>query len=138
MAWNEALTALQQGVVDAQENPLIIADTYKLHESNQTFMTLTGHIYSPAVVMFSKNVWDTLPAEYQEILQEEAKAAGDKVRELSTQADTDSLEVVKSNGVKVIEEFDVTPFREALQPVFEKYSEEFGKENLDAILNYGK
>lgn len=138
MAWNEALTALQQGVVDAQENPLIIADTYKLHESNQVYMTLTGHIYSPAVVLFSKPVWDTLPAEYQEILQEEAKKAGDKIRELGTQADTDSLEVVKAAGVEVIEDIDVTPFREAITSVFEKYSEEFGKENIDAILNFGK
>ncbi len=135
MAWNEALTALQQGVVDAQENPLIIADTYKLHEVSQKYMTLTGHIYSPAIVMFSKTVWDTIPSEYQEILKEEAKIAGDKVRELSTKADKDSLQVVKDNGIKVIEDVDVKPFRDAMKPVYEKYESKFGKENIEAILN---
>lgn len=135
MAWNEALTALQQGVVDAQENPLIIADTYKLYDANQTYMTLTGHIYSPAIIMFSKSIWDTVPSEYQEILKEEAKIAGDKIRELSTQADENSLQVVKDNGVQVVESVDVTPFREAIQSVYEKYEAEFGKENIDAILN---
>lgn len=135
MAWNEALTALQQGVVDAQENPLIIADTYKLHEVSQKYMTLTGHIYSPAIVLFSKTVWDTVPSEYQEILKEEAKIAGEKVRELSTKADKDSLQVVKDNGVKVIEDVDVKPFRDAMKPVYEKYESKFGKENIDAILN---
>lgn len=135
MAWNEALTALQQGVVDAQENPLIIADTYKLYDANQQYMTLTGHIYSPAVVMFSKSVFDTLPAEYQDILKEEAKTAGDKVRELSTKADTESLQVVKDAGMEVIEDVDVQPFRDAIQSVFEKYEEDFGKENIEAILN---
>ncbi|SEM50623.1 tripartite ATP-independent transporter solute receptor, DctP family [Mesobacillus persicus] len=135
MAWNEALTALQQGVVDAQENPLIIADTYKLHEANQTHMSLTGHIYSPAIIMFSKSIWDTVPSEYQSVLKEEAKIAGDKIRELSTQADEDSLQVVKDNGVKVVEDVDVAPFREAIQSVYEKYEADFGKENIDAILN---
>ena len=98
-------------------------------------MTLTGHIYSPAVVMFSKSVFDTLPAEYQEILKEEAKIAGDKVRELSTKADTDSLQVVKDAGMEVIENVDVQPFRDAIQSVYEKYEKDFGKENIDAILN---
>jgi TRAP-type transport system periplasmic protein len=135
MAWNEALTALQQGVVDAQENPLIIADTYKLYDANQTYMTLTGHIYSPAIIMFSKSIWDTVPSEYQEVLKEEAKIAGDKIRELSTQADENSLQVVKDNGVQVVESVDVTPFREAIQSVYAKYEAEFGKENIDAILN---
>ncbi|MBM4761360.1 TRAP transporter substrate-binding protein [Bacillus sp. B15-48] len=135
MAWNEALTALQQGVVDAQENPLIISETYKLHDANQTHMTLTGHIYSPAVVMFSKPIWDTIPSEYQDILREEAKIAGDKIRDLSTQADQDSLQFVKDNGVQVVEDVDVTPFREAIQSVYEKYEPQFGKENIEAILN---
>ncbi|WP_243291802.1 TRAP transporter substrate-binding protein [Bacillus sp. FJAT-47783] len=135
MAWTEALTALQQGVVDAQENPIIVADTYKLYESNQTHMTLTGHLYSPAVIMFSKSVWDTLPADYQEILREEAKNAGDQVRELIKKSDEKSLQVLKEKGVEVVEEVDVTPFREAIQSVYKKYESEFGKEQLDAILN---
>jgi TRAP-type transport system periplasmic protein len=135
MAWTEALTALQQGVVDAQENPIVVADTYKLYESNQTFMTLTGHLYSPAVIMFSKTTWDKLPKEYQTILQEEAKKAGDKNRELIEKSDEDSLKVLKEKGVKVVENVDVAPFREAIKSVYEKYESQFGKEKLDAILN---
>lgn len=135
MAWNEALTALQQGVVDAQENPLVVADTYKLHEANQKYMTLTGHLFSPALIMFSKSVWDTLPAEYQDILREEATAAGQYERELSIKADEDSLKVVKENGIEVIEEVDVAPFREAIQSVYQKYESQFGKEKIEAILS---
>jgi TRAP-type transport system periplasmic protein len=135
MAWTEALTALQQGVVDAQENPIVVADTYKLYESNQTFMTLTGHLYSPAVIMFSKTTWDKLPKEYQTILQEETKKAGDKNRELIEKSDEDSLKVLKEKGVKVVENVDVAPFREAIKSVYEKYESQFGKEKLDAILN---
>lgn len=135
MAWTEALTALQQGVVDGQENPIVVADTYKLFDANQKYMTLTGHLYSPAVIMFSKTTWDKLPAEYQEILSEEAKKSGDQIRELIKKSDEDSLKVLKEQGMEIIEEVDVTPFREAIQPVYEKYQSEFGKEKIDAILN---
>lgn len=135
MAWTEALTALQQGVVDAQENPIVVADTYKLYEANQKYMTLTGHLYSPAVIMFSKSVWDTLPAEYQDILKEESKKAGDQIRDLITKSDEESLKVLKEQGMEIVEEVDVAPFREAIQPVYEKYESQFGKEKLDAILN---
>lgn len=135
MAWNEALTALQQGVVDAQENPIVVADTYKLHDANQKYMTLTGHLFSPAVLMFSKTVWDSFPADIQEILLEEGKAAMQLERELSVKADEDSLQIVKDNGIEVIEEVDVAPFREAIQSVYEKYEGEFGKDKIEAILN---
>lgn len=135
MAWTEALTALQQGVVDAQENPIVVADTYKLYEANQTYMTLTGHLYSPAVIMFSKATWDKLPAEYQEILKEEAKKAGDRERELIAKSDEESLKVLKEKGVKIIEDVDVVPFREAIKSVYDKYESQFGKDKIDAILN---
>ncbi|WP_313800356.1 TRAP transporter substrate-binding protein [Cytobacillus sp.] len=135
MAWTEALTALQQGVVDGQENPIVVADTYKLFDANQKYMTLTGHLYSPAVIMFSKTTWDKLPAEYQEVLSDEAKKSGDQIRELIKKSDEDSLKVLKEQGMEIIEDVDVKPFRDAIQPVYEKYESEFGKEKIDAILN---
>lgn len=135
MAWTEALTALQNGTVDAQENPIVVVDTYKLHDAKQKYMTLTGHLYSPAVIMISKATWDKLPEEIQQIINEEAKAAAQYERELSTKADEDSLVKVKENGIEVIEQVDVTPFREAIKSVYEKYESEFGKEKIEAILN---
>jgi tripartite ATP-independent transporter DctP family solute receptor len=135
MAWTEALTSMQQGVVDGQENPLVIADTFKLYDMGQKHMTLTGHLYSPALILFSKSVWDTLPAEYQVIIREEAKLAGDKERQLIVEADTKAMGVLKENGVEIIEEVDVQPFRDAIKPVYEKYEAQFGKDLIDGILN---
>ncbi|MCF6094838.1 TRAP transporter substrate-binding protein [Microaerobacter geothermalis] len=135
MAWTEALTALQQGVVDAQENPAIVADKYKLYEANQKFMTLTGHVYSPAIMMFSKAVFDTLPNEYQQIIREEAKKAGDYERELIAKMEQDSLNVLKEKGVQIIENVDKKPFRDAIKPVYEKYGKQFGEDLIDKIIN---
>ncbi|WP_134702772.1 TRAP transporter substrate-binding protein [Ammoniphilus sp. YIM 78166] len=135
MAWTEALTGMQQGVVDGQENPLVIADTFKLYEMNQKYMTLTGHLYSPALIVFSKSSWDKLPAEFQAIVQEEAKVAADKERQLIVEADEKALVELKNNGVEIIENIDILPFQEAIKPVYEKYEERFGKELIDSILN---
>lgn len=135
MAWTEALTALQQGVVDAQENPAIVADKYKLYEANQTHMTLTGHVYSPAIWMFSKVSWDKLPKEYQDIIAEEAKKSADYERELITKMEQDSLKVLKEQGVKIIEDVDKQPFRDAIKSVYAEYEDKFGKERIETILN---
>lgn len=135
MAWNEALTALQQGVVDGQENPLIVAEVYKLYEANQTHMTLTGHLYSPAVFLMSKFTWDKLPKEYQAIISEEAKKAGDFQRELIAKEDAEALGVLKEKGVNIIENVDVQPFRDAIKSVYEKYEDQFGKDKIEKILN---
>ena len=61
MAFTEVFTALQQGTVDGQENPLSVISAAKF-EQVQKYMTLTGHVYSPALILMSKAVWDKLSA----------------------------------------------------------------------------
>jgi tripartite ATP-independent transporter DctP family solute receptor len=133
MAWTEALTALQQEVVDAQENPAIVGVDYKLYEANQTHMTLTGHVYSAALYLFSKMVWDTVPADYQEIIKEEAKKAGNYERELITKMEEESLKTLKEKGVKIIEDVDKEPFRKAVESVYDKYGDKFGADRIQKI-----
>lgn len=135
MAWTEALTALQQGVVDGQENPAIVANTYKLYESNQTQMSLTGHVYSAAMILFSKPVWDTLPADVQTVLAEEAKAAGKLERELMIKMEEESLSVLKENGVTITEDVDKQAFRDAMKPVYEKFADQIDQDLLNQIMN---
>ena len=63
MAFTEVFTALQQGTVDGQENPLSVISAAKFDQV-QKYMTLTGHVYSPALILMSKAVWDKLaPAD---------------------------------------------------------------------------
>lgn len=134
MAWDEALTALQQSVVDAQENPVTVAVNYKLYEANQTHMTLTGHIYSAAAYLFSQISWDKLPEEYQKIIKDEAKKAGDLERQLIADNVKKGIETLKKNGVKVIEDVDKEPFRKAVKPVYDEYGKQYG-DLLEQIQN---
>ena len=59
MAFTEVFTALQQGTVDGQENPLSVISAAKFDQV-QKYMTLTGHVYSPALILMSKAQWDKL------------------------------------------------------------------------------
>ncbi|WP_301170244.1 TRAP transporter substrate-binding protein [Brevibacillus nitrificans] len=135
MAWTEALTALQQGVVDAQENPAIVAQTYKLYDSKQTHMSLTGHVYSAALILFSKPVWDKLPADVQQLISEEATKAGQYERELMIKMEEEAIKDIKSKGVTITEDVDKQAFRDAMKPVYDKFSGQFGKELVDEIMN---
>ena len=67
MAWGEIFTALQQGTVDGQENPIPVIYTSKIYEV-QKHLSLTGHVFSPAMIIMSKAKFDALPKEYQDIV----------------------------------------------------------------------
>ncbi|WP_085991156.1 TRAP transporter substrate-binding protein [Oceanobacillus senegalensis] len=119
MAWTEALTALQQNTVEAQENPAIVADQYKLYESNQKYMTLTGHVYSVAVYMMSKQTYDELPEDLREIVLEEGQKIGEMQRDMIVEMEQESLKTLEEQGVEIIEDVDTAPFQEAVRPTYE-------------------
>ncbi|MYL49304.1 DctP family TRAP transporter solute-binding subunit [Halobacillus litoralis] len=120
MAWTEALTALQQGVVDAQENPAIVADQFKLYEANQEHMTLTGHVYSVAIYMMSQQTYDELPEDLRDIVMEEGQKVGAMEREMIVEMEKESLQTLKDEGMQIIEEVDTQPFQEAVKPVYDQ------------------
>src|SRR5947207_11623318 len=74
MAFTEVFTALQQGTVDGQENPLSVITAAKL-EQVQKYLSLTGHVYSPALILMSKAQWDKLSPADKQAFSEAAKEA---------------------------------------------------------------
>ena len=125
MAWTECLTALSQGTIDGQENPVVVIYSFKLYES-QKYMTLDRHTYAPATILTSLKVWNSLSPEDQKIFSEAAKEAGDAAREYDNDNEVAQLKVIKENGMEVIENPDLSSFREAVKPVYEKYGPKFG------------
>ena len=67
MAWQETLTALQNGAIEGQENPINVICSYKLWESNQKYATLTRHSYSTAIITMSLAKFNELPEDVQTI-----------------------------------------------------------------------
>lgn len=133
MAWTEVLTALQQGTVDGQENPLNVIVSFKLYET-QKYMTLSRHAYAPAIIMMSKKSWDKLTDEQQQIVQQAAQEAAEFERAYDNQKEAEWLQFLKDQGMEVVETPDLAAFREAVKPVYEKYQDQFGKDLIEQVL----
>jgi tripartite ATP-independent transporter DctP family solute receptor len=135
MAFTEVFTALQQGTVDGQENPLSVISAAKLDQV-QKYLTLTGHVYSPALILMNKARWDQLAAADKQAFAEAAKEA---VKANRARIDEDERRVVaelKAHGMTVIEVVDKSKFQATLQPTFVEFGKKFGQDNIDRIRNY--
>ena len=62
MAWTEVYTALQQGTVDGEENPVQTIYTQKVYEV-QKYMSMTNHVYAPMLIMMSESTWNKMTKE---------------------------------------------------------------------------
>lgn len=134
MAWGEVFTSLQQGLLDAQENPIPIISTFKLYEV-QKYLSLTGHVYSPAPVLMSKKSWDRLPSDLQKIVLETAVEVARVQRSMNRAQEQKQLGELKAKGMTVIETPDRAAFREAMKPVFEQFQVQFGKDLVQRIVD---
>ena len=72
MSFSEVFTALKTGTMDGQENPYAQIASAKFQEV-QKYLSITGHVYTPAYVTVHKDHWSKLPADVQSILEQAAK-----------------------------------------------------------------
>jgi tripartite ATP-independent transporter DctP family solute receptor len=135
MAITEVFTALQQGTVDGQENPISVIQSQKFDQV-QKHLTLTGHVYSPAVILMSKAAFDKLaPADKQHFL-EAAKEAVKANRARIDQDEKNGVEYLRSRGMQVIDNVDRVKFQETLAPVFAELGKRFKATDIERIRNY--
>lgn len=132
MAISEVFTALQQGTVDGQENPISVIQAWKFDQV-QKHLTLTGHVYSPAVILMNKGLWDKLSDADKEAFTEAARE-GVKANRARIDADERTgVEYLRSKGMQVIENVDRSKYQEALAPVFVEFGKKFGEANIARI-----
>ncbi|MEQ6889200.1 TRAP transporter substrate-binding protein [Halomonas sp. CS7] len=125
MAWTEALTAMQQGTIDGQENPVNVIHSFKLYET-QAHMTLSRHTYAPAIFVMGMPAWSQLPEAAQAVLAESAQEAAEHERRVNAEMQADQLAALREAGMQIVEEPDIAAFQEAVAPVYEQYGEQFG------------
>jgi TRAP-type transport system periplasmic protein len=134
MAFPELFTALQQGVVDGEENPVPVIMSSRFYEV-QKYLTMTRHFYNPSMILISKSKFEEYPKELQDALLEAAKEAGDYERQVVQRMDNEYLSELSAKGMEVIETPNIQPFIDAVQPVYEKYADKFGQDLIDSIKN---
>jgi TRAP-type transport system periplasmic protein len=116
----ELYVALQQGVVDGQENPLANIDASKLYEV-QKYISLTGHKFEMTPFLMSKRTWDRLSEADRKIIQEAANEATAVQRKLSKEADERLVGELKNKGVR-IDKVDQSQFQKATESVTTKWT----------------
>jgi TRAP-type transport system periplasmic protein len=132
MAFPEVFTALQQGTVDGQENPLSVIMAAKFDQV-QKHLTLTGHVYSPAIFLMSKPAFDKLSATDKTAFLESAKEGAKAGRARVDEDDSKGVAELKSKGMSVVENVDKAKFVATLAPVNAEFEKQFGKDVLDKI-----
>jgi TRAP-type transport system periplasmic protein len=125
MAWTEALTAMQQGTIDGQENPVNVIYSFKLYEPQQ-YMSFTRHTYAPAIFVMAMSVWNNLPGDVQEIVQTASQEAAEYERRMNAEMEAEQIQALRDNGMEIVENPDIAAFQDAVAPVYEKYGDQFG------------
>ena len=127
----EVFTALQQGTVDGQENPLSVIMAAKF-EQVQKHLSLTGHVYSPAIFLMNKAAFDKLSSADKQIFLDAAKEAVKANRARVDEDDAMALPSCARRACKVVD-VDKAKFVAALGPVNTEFEKQFGKANIDRI-----
>ena len=126
MAWTEALTAMQQGTIDGQENPINVIYSFRLYEP-QRYLSMTRHAYAPAIFVMGLDRWNGFPADLQEILQRSAQEAAEHERMMNARNEAEQMQALLDNGMEIIEEPDIAAFQATAARVYAKYGPTFGE-----------
>ena len=139
MAFSEVFTALQTGVMDGQENPLTQIYSAKFHEV-QDYLSMTGHVYTPAYVLVGQNRWNSFPEDVRQILEETAKETQAYVYEQAAALETELLDKIKAESDIEVNEADKDAFIAASDPIYQDFGTqvEGGKEMIEKAIGLGQ
>jgi tripartite ATP-independent transporter DctP family solute receptor len=135
MSMSQLYTALEQKVVDGQENPLGNIQTNKFEEV-QKYVALTGHIYAASPFMISKVFWDTLDDKEKAIIKKAALEARDYQRKLNAEEDETAAKYLISKGMKISElkPGEKEKMQEAVKSVYEKQKPILGEALVNEVI----
>jgi C4-dicarboxylate-binding protein DctP len=138
MAFAEVFNALQQGVIDGQENPYSNIQSQKMH-TVQKFITESDHGYIGYVLVINNDFLDSLPDDLQQVVQDAADEASDYNREVAADLNQQAKETILEAGTTTITELsdeERQAFKDLVVPsVWEKYRDVIGDDLIDALID---
>lgn len=136
MSIDEVYISLDQGALDGQENPLVVIDAFSFYEV-QKYLSLSGHVYSPASLTVNQKKFESLSPEVQDALREAAQEAAEGSRELGAKADEELIASFEEAGVEV-NEIDKAAFQGDVQEVWDAVADSFEDDFAKRVLaEYG-
>jgi tripartite ATP-independent transporter DctP family solute receptor len=124
--------ALQRGSVDGEENPIPVILASKFWQV-QKYLSLTGHVYSPAVILMSSRLWQRLSEPDRQVFAEAARKSAQAQRHRVDEDERNGIAQLKREGMQVVEQVDRQSFREAVAPAYADFAKEFGADKIAAI-----
>ncbi|EIE50951.1 TRAP dicarboxylate transporter, DctP subunit [Citreicella sp. 357] len=128
MQWTETFSALQQGVVDGQENPIgAVIIPQRVYEV-QKYITPWHYSYDPIFIATSSQNWDSWDADTQAMIADAAQQAMTYQKDITREATASGLEMLKAEGMKVYTptDADLAAFREATKAPFDTWAAKVG------------
>lgn len=132
MAFPEVFGALQQGTVDGQENPIPVILASKFSQV-QKYLSLTGHVYSPALLITSPRLMNKVSEADKKVFYEAARKATVAQRKKVNDDEAVGIAQLEKEGMTVVRKVDGQAFRDALKPAYASYAKEFGADNIRRI-----
>jgi len=117
----EVYTALRTGVVDAAENNWPSYQSFRHYEVAKNY-TLTEHSMAPELLVFSKRVWDTLPAADQAVIRAAAKESVPFMRTLWDEREASAEAAIRASGATILADVDKAAFQKAMEPVYARFA----------------
>ena len=134
MTFSEVFTALQQGTIDGQENPIDVIYSSKLQEV-QDYITLWNYSYDPLVLGMNKKLYDSMSDEDKKLFDRLGKEAAEYQVKLARDKEATQIEELEAAGMQIYTPTDeeLAQFKKAVQPVYEKYTDIWGADLLNAF-----
>jgi tripartite ATP-independent transporter DctP family solute receptor len=135
LAFPQLYGALQSGQFDGQENPIATIQSSKFNQV-QKYLTLTGHVYDPAILFMSTDDFDDLSADDKRSFIEAAKLAGDASRQFAAAAEAKGVSELAQAGMQVIKDVDRSKFAAEMASANLDFDRRFGSELISKIREY--
>ncbi|MCC8026722.1 MAG: DctP family TRAP transporter solute-binding subunit [Clostridium sp.] len=124
MSLGEVYMGIQQGVVDGQENPLPTIDSNAFYEVCDNLL-MTDHVIAAVTYTMDEKVWQSMPADLQEILQNCVKESCESITKGIQEQEAGLVDTLKENGMNIVE-VDKEAFKANAEPIYEKYADTWG------------
>ena len=129
---SELYTALETGVVDAQEHPINITHSFRYDEV-QDYLSLTEHSYSPLIIVMNLDKFNSLSPEQQQVITEVAAEAVAYQRQLSIDKESEILAELAERGMEINKDVDKAAFQAAVKDTWTSFIDKFGSEMVEQI-----
>ncbi|MBD1378932.1 DctP family TRAP transporter solute-binding subunit [Bacillus sp. IB182487] len=134
MAFSEVFTALQQGTIDGQENPIDVIKSSKLEEV-QKYISMWNYSYDPLIFGMNKEKFDSMHPDDQKIIKKAAENANKYQIKLAREQEQRQIEELKAAGMEFVYPTDaeIELFRKASEKIYEEYESIWGSDLLETF-----